>query len=217
MHQPHSKPNVVFFDAVGTLFGVSGSVGKIYADLARSHGVHSDAATLDQGFFKAFKSAPSMAFPEAERNSIAAREFEWWKAIAKDTFHHAGVLQQFPHFDYFFDELYEHFATAAPWFVYGDTVQTLTQWQQNGVELGIISNFDSRIHRVLLALGLSSFFDSITISTEVGAAKPDATIFKVALAKHNCSPHLAWHIGDSIKDDYEGAIAAGLKGIWLER
>lgn len=217
MNQFHSQPDVIFFDAVGTLFGVKGSVGEIYAELARPYGVDGDAQAIDQAFYQSFKAAPPMAFPGADVYSIPAREFEWWKAIAQQTFQSVGVLEQFTHFDHFFDTLYEHFATAAPWFVYEDTLKTLMHWRQRGIPLGIVSNFDSRIHRVLLALELAGFFDSITISTEVGAAKPSGDIFKAALEKHGCPPHKAWHVGDSFKEDYEGSIAMGLRGIWLQR
>lgn len=85
------------------------------------------------------------------------------------------------------------------------------------IELGVLSNFDSRLHTVLPALGLAEFFSSVTISTEVGAAKPDARIFQAALQKHECSPAQAWHIGDRQKEDYEGAKAAGLRAVLLKR
>ena len=217
MSQDSAQPKVVFFDAVGTLFGVRGSVGEIYVDLARPYGVKADPAVIDASFYRAFKAAPPMAFPGVDAYSVAAREFEWWKTIAQKTFQSAGLLNQFTHFDHFFDGLYEHFATAQPWLIYDDTLKTLSYWKSQGVELGIVSNFDSRIHRVLLTLDLAGFFDTITISTEVGAAKPNRAIFQAALSKHGYSPNQAWHIGDSLKEDYEGATAAGLRGIWLQR
>lgn len=83
--------------------------------------------------------------------------------------------------------------------------------------MGVLSNFDSRLYSVLDALDLRQFFTSITISTEVGAAKPDPLIFATALNKHKCPAKLAWHIGDSLKEDYQGAKAAGLKAILLQR
>ncbi|PSB67498.1 hydrolase, partial [filamentous cyanobacterium CCP1] len=35
--------------------------------------------------------------------------------------------------------------------------------------------------------------------------------------KHQCPAHAAWHIGDSFREDYQGAKAAGLRAIWLKR
>jgi putative hydrolase of the HAD superfamily len=83
--------------------------------------------------------------------------------------------------------------------------------------LGIISNFDSRIYQVLAELGLEYFFRSITISSQTGAAKPDAEIFQIALQKHDCSPAQAWHIGDSKKEDYQGAKALGIEAFLIKR
>jgi putative hydrolase of the HAD superfamily len=93
----------------------------------------------------------------------------------------------------------------------------LNKWQQQGIELAVVSNFDSRIYAVLKALNLAEYFTSVTISTEVGAAKPDTQIFTAALQKHNGIAENVLHIGDSFKADYCGAKAAGLKAIWLNR
>jgi putative hydrolase of the HAD superfamily len=57
----------------------------------------------------------------------------------------------------------------------------------------------------------------VTISTEVGAAKPDSQIFTAALQKHNCTAENVLHIGDSFKADYCGAKNAGLNAIWFNR
>lgn len=210
-------PKVIFLDAVGTLFGVKGSVGEVYGSLARQFGVVVDAEALDAAFFQSFRAASPMAFPRVSRSEIPEREFAWWWAIAAQTFQRAGVLDQFTDFSAFFTVLYSHFETADPWLVYPDICSTLTQWCDQGIELGVVSNFDSRIYAVLSALELAEFFSSVTISTEVGAAKPDPQVFATALQKHNCSPSEAWHIGDSFKEDYQGAKAAGLRAIWLKR
>jgi putative hydrolase of the HAD superfamily len=210
-------PRVIFLDAVGTLFGVKGSVGEIYGLLARQFGVTVEAEILDAAFFQSFQAASPMAFPRVSQSEIPEREFAWWWAIAAQTFQKAGVLDQFTDFSAFFTVLYSYFETAEPWLVYPDIRSTLTQWCDQGIELGIVSNFDSRIYVVLSALELAEFFSSVTISTEVGVAKPDPQVFVAALQKHNCSPEEAWHIGDSFKEDYEGAKAAGLRAIWLKR
>lgn len=211
------KPRVLFLDAVGTLFSVKGSVGEVYSQIASEFGVHVSSSALNQAFFQSFKAAPSPTFPDAEVQDIPQREFEWWYAIARETFELAGALQKFTDFDTFFSELYIHFGTAEPWFVYPDVVPALKNWRKKGIELGIISNFDSRIFSVLQALELRDYFDSITISTQVGAAKPEAKIFGIALAKHNCPAESAWHVGDSKNDDYHGAKAVGMRGVLITR
>jgi putative hydrolase of the HAD superfamily len=197
----NEQPKVIFLDAVGTLFGVKGSVGEAYSAIAQKFAVKVAPDLLDAAFIESFKASHPLAFPGVALAKIPELEYQWWKAIAKTTFASAGVLDRFSDFGAFFRQLYVYFATAAPWYVYPDVVPALQHWQQQGIELGIISNFDSRI----------------TISTEIGAAKPDKAIFIAALKKHNCSPQEAWHIGDSLKEDYRGARAAGLQAFSLER
>lgn len=212
-----TTPKVIFLDAVGTLFGVKGSVGGVYQTLAQKVGVKASAKQLDQAFYRSFAAANPMAFPDMPAVEVPHCEYLWWLALAKDTFQRAGILDEFDDFEGFFEEVYQHFATAAPWIVYEDTVSSLQRWQRMGISLGIISNFDSRIYAVLDALDLRQYFQSITISTEAGAAKPDPLIFTTALQKHSCSAADAWHVGDSRQDDSNGAKAAGLRGIWLKR
>lgn len=202
-----NQPDVIFFDAVGTLFGVRGSVGQIYGAIAAKYQVKAVPETLDQAFRQSFKSAP---------RSDQGDAYAWWREITRNTFSQAGVLRDFTDFEDYFAEIYGFFATGEAWYVYEDVLSTLRHWQTQGVSLGIISNFDQRIYPVLAALQLDGFFTSVTISTEVGAAKPDAQIFQAAIALY---PHHQnfWHIGDSHSEDYEGAVNAGLRGIWLDR
>jgi putative hydrolase of the HAD superfamily len=211
------QPKVIFLDAVGTLFGIRGSVGEVYGAIAREFGVQVSPEILNEAFLNAFAAADPPVFPGTDSQEIPRREFEWWHAIAQATFRQAGVFDQFANFTDFFAELYDHFATAQPWFIYPDVLPALEQWRRIGIQLGILSNFDSRLYSVLKALKLEEFFTSITISTQVGFAKLDPQIFTTALQKHYCEPQDAWHIGDSFKQDYQGAKAAGLRPIFLER
>jgi putative hydrolase of the HAD superfamily len=218
-----SQPKIIFLDAVGTLFGVRGSVGEAYAAISLEFGVEAIAGDLNRAFIQSFVAAPKMAFPNVEAAEIPKCEYQWWKAIAVETFTKTNSIQKFQNFEDFFQRLYAYFAGAEPWFVYEDSIPALVSWKQQGIELGVISNFDSRIYSVLEALDLSKFFSSIVISTEAGAAKPDVRIFEQGMAKYGIAKDdqklkaEIWHIGDSFKEDYQGAIAAGLNALWLDR
>jgi putative hydrolase of the HAD superfamily len=213
------RPHLICLDAVGTLFGVKASVGSQYQIVAKAFGVDCDAKRLDAAFYPAFQAAPKAAFPNLDAQARRHQELEWWQAIAETTFTAAGYRQQFADFDAFFASLFEYFATAAPWEIYPDVVPVLRRWQELGIALAVVSNFDSRLHQVLPALGLDQFFTSVTLSTEAGWAKPDGEIFAVALAKVQAQvqPHQVWHVGDSRREDYEAALACGLEGFWLKR
>ena len=212
-----SLPKVIFFDAVGTLFGIKGSVGEVYAAIALNYGVAVAPREIDRAFRKSFGAAEPLAFQDSEQEIIAQKEFNWWKKVALATFKEAKVLDGFTDFDNFFQELYVYFATEKPWFIYSEVINILDKWQQKKIPLGIISNFDTRIYTVLKLLKLAEYFNSITISSEVGAAKPDPKIFTTALAKHSCQPEQAWYIGDSFIEDYQGAKQIGMEAFWLQR
>lgn len=207
----------IFLDAFGTLINVRGSVGEAYALFASRWGVKGDAVVLNEAFFKSFKAAPPMAFPEAELSEIPQLEYDWWEAITYQTFESTGLRDRFSNFSAFFAELYDYFATAEPWYVYDDVKPALDKWQDRGVKLAVLSNFDSRIYPVLKALDLADYFSNITISTEVGAAKPNPKIFTHALTINGCKPEEVVHIGDSFDADYQGALAVGIEAIWLNR
>ena len=214
----HHLPQVIFLDAMGTLFGIKESIGTIYQATAKNYGVTVNASSIDRAFADSFKIAPPLAFDVTENEQqIYQQEFNWWKKVVRQTFDRLEKLSDFTDFSLFFNELYTYFATDKPWYIYPDVVPCLQNWQKQGIQLGIISNFDSRLYKVLKMLKIRHFFDSITISSEAGFAKPDPNIFQIALKKHNCISQQAWHIGDSFTDDYQGALAAEIKSFWLNR
>jgi putative hydrolase of the HAD superfamily len=49
----------------------------------------------------------------------------------------------------------------------------------------------------------------------VGSAKPDGAIFAAALELAGTGD--AWHVGDTVQADVEGAIAAGLTPVFIAR
>ncbi len=212
-----SLPKVIYLDAFGTLFGVKSSVGELYSELASSGGISTDPKAVNRAFYQSFAASERLAFPDAEAAAIPELEFQWWRAIVANTFERVGALEKFEDFDAFYAGLYSYFETAAPWQVYDDTLNSLQRWQAMNIQLGVISNFDSRLYRVLNVLGLAGYFQSVTISTEVGAAKPSAKIFQTALAKHDCVAQQAWHIGDSEVEDYAGAQSVGIRAILIAR
>ncbi|MBS1787038.1 MAG: HAD-IA family hydrolase [Acidobacteria bacterium] len=210
-----TQPEVIFFDAAGTLFEVRGSVGVIYCRIASQYGCEADAEHLQQNFVRWFRLQPPMAFPAGtDESKLHEMEKGWWRNLVRAVFADCGA---FPHFEEFFDDVFERFRNAELWRVYDDVVPALTELKRMGIRLGVISNFDSRLYDVLEAVELATFFDSVHISTRVGAAKPDPGIFQAALAAHNIEPHQAWHVGDSLREDIEGAEAAAIHAILIDR
>ncbi|BAZ44735.1 hypothetical protein NIES4102_17520 [Chondrocystis sp. NIES-4102] len=213
----NQTPKVIFLDAMGTLFDLHSSVGEIYQEYALKYGVEAEAGKINNSFIESFKAATPLAFSATELKVIQEQEFNWWHNVVKNTFAHLGVVGEFSNFDDFFAEIYAYFATPDPWYVFPDVVCTLQKWQNQGIQLGVISNFDTRLNYVLKFLNLAEYFTSITISSIAGVAKPEAAIFEIALKKHGLIAAQAWHIGDSFVEDYQGAKNANIRSFWLTR
>jgi putative hydrolase of the HAD superfamily len=211
------RPQTIFLDAVGTIFGLKDSVGNIYSTIAQEFDVKANPIKLDEAFRYSFAKSSPLAFSQANPQQIPELEFIWWQKIVKNCFTQAGVVEDFKDWNSFFYHLYHYFSTSAPWIIYPDVEIALKTWRFQKIELGIISNFDSRLDLLLERLGLREYFKSITISSKAGKAKPSKEIFDLALGKHSCQASMAWHIGDSVVEDWQGATDAGMKAFLIER
>ena len=214
---PRSRIKVIFFDAVGTLFHVKGSVGEVYLRYAEKYGVPRSAdmvTKVNQAFKDAFRQAPPPIFAVEQPEKLKQCERLWWFDIVHAVFYRVGMFEEF---DDYFDEVYEAFSKAEAWEIYPEVPGLLQQLRLQDYELGVISNFDTRFFEIVRELELEHFFDSITISSIVGSAKPAPKIFRHALAQHVVEPEEAIHVGDDPKEDFEGATHAGLSGVLLDR
>jgi putative hydrolase of the HAD superfamily len=210
---------VVLFDVAGTLIRVRDGVGAQYARVARRFGVAAEPAALERAFPHAFRAAPAIAFPGAPAEAIPGLEREVWRGIVRNVFAGSGYLAGFAPgaFDAYFDAVYRHFEDPAVWDVFPDVLPALADLRALGCALGIVSNFDSRVRPILEGLQLAPWFASVTLSSEVGVTKPDGRIFARALAAHRAVAAQACHVGDSPVEDWEGAHAAGLRAVLIDR
>ena len=211
-------PRVIFFDAGGTLFEPRGSVGSIYQRIAARHGLHADAASLQQNFKQAFARQPPLAFPVGlPTDELEQRERAWWRKLVAQVFGVFDAASEHSAFNEFFDDVYEYFTRAEAWQVFDDVAPALQGLRARGVRLAVISNFDSRLEKILAATGLGEYFDAVYFSTRCGAAKPDARIFEMALNEQGIDAVEAWHVGDALREDVEGASAVGMKAWLIDR
>ena len=194
----------IFFDAVGTLFDVKGSVGEVYLTYAKKYGVPDSAemvTTLNKRFKETMKDMPAPIFSVERPEKLKQCERLWWFDVVHAVFYRVGMFEGF---DDFFDEVFEAFGQATHWELFPETFEVLTLLKERGFELGIITNFDSRFFQVSRALGIHQFFDSVTISSLAGAAKPASKIFSYALSQHMLDPDEVLHVGDHRIEDFEG-------------
>jgi putative hydrolase of the HAD superfamily len=215
MDEPNKPASLkaIFFDAVGTLFYLNGTVGDHYALVGAEVGLALDAEQLDCAFHSAWKKMPQRAAIDAPREND---DKGWWRDLVDLVLDEvAPSLSELDH-DNFFEIAYEHFAEAAVWELYPEVPDVLEKLRPR-FQLAVVSNFDGRLRFILQHLGISRFFDHIFVSSEIGADKPDPEIYRRALKLINLKPNEVLHVGDDSQRDWKAATAAGLSVFRLDR
>jgi putative hydrolase of the HAD superfamily len=89
-------------------------------------------------------------------------------------------------------------------------LETLVSLRARGLELALVSNWDVGLAEHVERLGADGLFSAVVTSAEARAAKPDPTVFQVALERLGVEPGRALHVGDESEDE-QGASAAGMR------
>jgi HAD superfamily hydrolase (TIGR01509 family) len=87
---------------------------------------------------------------------------------------------------------------------------------QPETRLGIISNnlLREQLEKIRYC-GIDRYVDVTVISEGAGVAKPDPRIFAMALAEAGCTAAEAVMVGDAWRTDIAGALAAGIRPVWV--
>ena len=200
----------VVFDAVGTLLLLREPVGETYGRLAAAHGVTLPASRIDEAFQRVLAEAKPNVHPGATLALAAERERGWWRERVRETFRAADGMAHFDDFDAFFGRLWAHYAEASAWRLASGALSCLDALSARGLRLGVLSNFDQRLRRLLAALGLAERFDVVTLPADAGAAKPARAIFEHCLARIGLAPANVLYVGDRATLDVAAARQAGL-------
>ena len=196
------KPfQVATFDAVGTLIELVQPPGFTYAEVARESTLNWDGQRLQNAFREAWKETPPPVDASGPRPDD---DRSWWHALVRRTLQQAGYVPA--DFETYFDQVYRRFEQSAVWRARDQVPEVLTRLGTAGIRLGVLSNFDRRLHAILAHLGLRQFFEHVIISSEVGANKPSPLIFKAALARFGVDPTGMLHVGDDANLDGGAAV-----------
>ena len=213
MQRENSPLKLICFDAAGTLFHLPKGVGYHYALVAGRMGLELDAAGLDRAFAGAWKAMPARMTTGAPRQDD---DKGWWRELVDRVFDQVAPQTKDLDRDAFFEVAYEHFAEAGVWELFPEVVEVLQELHSRS-RLSVISNFDGRLRMILELLGISKYFATVVISSEVGADKPDPLIYTRALELNHAAGSETLHVGDDPVKDWQGAAAAGLRVFRLER
>lgn len=203
----------IFFDAAGTLLRLTKSVGTHYALVAQQQGLALDSAELDRAFARVWKEMPLRPATGAPR---ADDDKGWWRDLVERLLDRvAPEVGPFDR-DTFFEAAYGHFAEAGVWELYPEVDEVLRELAPR-YELAVVSNFDGRLRIIFEHLAISKFFRHIFLSSELGADKPDPTIYRRALEVSGFQPNEVLHAGDDPERDWRAASEAGLEVFRLKR
>ena len=114
-------------------------------------------------------------------------------------------------------EIYDEWAACHHFELYEEVPGVLRELAASGLRIGLISNS----HRCLTSF--QSHFDLKGLVTaaisgpEHGFMKPNPSIFRAALRLVNVEAGEAVMVGDSVTQDVEGALRAGMRGVLLHR
>ena len=93
--------------------------------------------------------------------------------------------------------------------IFEGTSDFLDYLRGNDYKVGIISNTGLKKNNI--------FFDVLSLSNELGIAKPNSKIFTQTLGKVNIEPAHSIHIGDNPVADVLGAINIGMDAILISK
>ena len=180
--------------------------------------------------------------PEALRAGLA----DFGLAPSDDTcrlaYYEMGVLLDEPEVDY--DRLNRSFAAAlgvptehqqvaaaalrdvvlsTSWVPAAGTADAIARLVSSGLGIVVISNTShGEIEGLLARVGVCEVGKSVggvtavLDSVKVGIRKPDPAIFRLALDELGTSPERTVHVGDSLRDDVDGALAVGMRAVHID-
>ena len=106
---------------------------------------------------------------------------------------------------------------ADAWEPYPDVEPMLAAVRDQGLKIGVVSDWGSNLRGILAGLSLDRYFDFVLPSGAVGVAKPDPAFYRMALENAGVQPSEGLMVGDSYRADVRGAWSAGMDAVWLDR
>lgn len=205
----------VFVDAGGTLIDPYPSVGAVYARAGRPHGLEADASALQAAFAEVWQGARAqegariMTFGQDVPQTHA-----FWRALVFDVLDAVGFSGDR---EACFGAFFAEFEKPESWWVYEDVAPLLDGLEARGVPVGVLSNWDFRLPRLLEVLGLRARFDPLVVSCFEGVAKPSPELYRRAAARVGVDPRRILYVGDHRHLDLDPAREVGFEAYLIDR
>jgi len=196
----------VWFDLGLTL--VQRPVAASYQQVLAACGAAKEKAQIERAFYLADKTFMRQ-YPHVLGGDGAAY-FAWYLGLVN---YHLGLQLDLERCCTLFRAA--RAKTDAPWQPVPGAKELLEVLHRAGVGTGLVSNWDDSCRAVLRHTGLDKLLDTVTVSCEVGAEKPDAAIFEAALQQTGYEAGQVLFVGDNYYDDVVGAQKVGIDCLLL--
>jgi putative hydrolase of the HAD superfamily len=203
----------VFFDAGETLVYPHPSFPELLAQVLGREGYAVDPADIREKVH-----VVSSVFADAAKrgelwSTSRERSQRFWGRVYSTLLGELGL----PFGDGLKQAVYDTFTDLANYRLFPDVLSTLERLQTARLTLGVVSNFEEWLERLLESLRVTEFFDVRVISGVEGMEKPDPRIFRLALERTGMPPEESVYVGDSPSFDVEPARAVGMFAVLLDR
>ena len=215
MTEASRRRPLLLFDLVGTLVDEESDYASLDAVMEAARyrfGINEEASALSGDFSLALMEILRGEEPESGAPAVPS-EFVPFEQAAKEIF--AAVLEvrgieakpnDVQWFWKTFVDVQKRLVKLHP-----DAVECLAWAREQGYGVWVITDADPYfVTQVIPHTGLDALWDGIVTANEAGAPKPEAPIYRLALARAGVTPLHAIMVGDSYERDVLGARAAGI-------
>ncbi len=188
---------------------------EIYQEILERHGIEAEVNQLARSIPEVWTELSCQADARWDRFAThpgGARAW-WFRFLCRLSQH----LDQPTPSRFAAAELFDRFSHAEAWEIYPDVVPTLQALRNAGLRLAVVSNWDERLPILLDRLRLTDYFDPIVYSAALGVEKPNPEIFLHCAHLLGVPPSQILHVGDRALEDVEGALAAGMRALRVDR
>jgi FMN phosphatase YigB (HAD superfamily) len=200
-----SRPAAVLFDAYGTLLELDDPVGRLQAGLAEGGYVHrpEEVAAAFHAEVAHYRRHQDLGRDAAGLDVLRTQ----CAAVFADALPSAPPVPVAKTI----------LVNAFRFRLFADVIPALNRIRAAGIRLGVVSNWDVSLTGVLEECGILDEFAAVSASAVVGVRKPDPAIFLHALDQLSVDAADAVHVGDDPVLDVEGARAAGICAVRIDR
>jgi putative hydrolase of the HAD superfamily len=114
-------------------------------------------------------------------------------------------------------EIYREWAACQHFELYDEVPGVLRELSASGLLIGLVSNSHRCLASFQTHFELQGLIAATVSSSQHGLMKPHPSIFRAALNLMDVEPGEALMVGDSVRQDVEGAVGAGMRAALLHR